>query len=137
MKIRLVALAVIGLMATASIGLEAGRQQTSRVEARTAKSAMNGAEARALLDKYCVGCHNDKVKAGSLVLGSTDTGRVGEDAAMWEKVVRKLRGRLMPPTGRPRPDDPTYEGLVGWLEAELDTFAAAHPNPGRTETFRR
>src|SRR5262249_41134661 len=53
------------------------------------------------------------------------------------KVVRKLRGRLMPPVGLPRPDDATYEGLTSWLESELDTFAAAHPNPGRTETFRR
>ncbi len=56
---------------------------------------------------------------------------------MWEKVVRKLNGRAMPPIGRPRPDDATYESLVTYLEGSLDRIAAGSPNPGRTETFRR
>jgi hypothetical protein len=94
-------------------------------------------EARTLLDRYCVTCHNERTKAGSLVLQSADLSRVGEDGGKWEKVVRKLRGRLMPPAGRPRPDDAAYESFTAWLETELDTFAAAHPNPGRPETFRR
>src|SRR6185295_17459708 len=56
---------------------------------------------------------------------------------VWEKVARKLRGRAMPPLGRPRPDDATYDSLVANLETSLDRLAAVNPNPGRTETFRR
>ena len=52
-------------------------------------------------------------------------------------MVRKLRAGLMPPTGRPRPDEATSDALTSWLEAELDTASAARPNPGRTETFHR
>src|SRR5215831_2995276 len=76
------------------------------------------AQARELLDKYCVTCHNARTKAGSLVLepASADVANVGKDGAMWEKVVRKLRGRLMPPAGLPRPDDAAYEGFTSWLE---------------------
>ena len=62
---------------------------------------------------------------------------VGADADVWERVVRKLRAGMMPPAGRPRPDRASHDGLVAWLEAELDRAAAVHPNPGRTETFHR
>src|SRR5207244_9546711 len=55
----------------------------------------------------------------------------------WERVVRKLRGRQMPPVDRERPDERAYEAVSAWLEAGLDGAAAAHPDPGRTETFRR
>ena len=62
---------------------------------------------------------------------------VAADAATWEKVVRKLRAGVMPPLGRPRPDEATYDHFVAWLEDQLDSVAAAHPDPGRTETFHR
>ena len=92
---------------------------------------------RALLDRYCVSCHNTRLKTGNLALDGFDLSQVGEHPEVWEKVVRKLRGGLMPPAGRPRPDQATQDGLVAWLERELDAAAAAHPNPGRTETFHR
>src|SRR4029079_11744396 len=57
--------------------------------------------------------------------------------AAWERVVRKLRGRQMPPLDQPRPDERSYETVCASLEAALDRAAAAHPEPGRTETFRR
>ena len=66
-----------------------------------------------------------------------DVSDVAAGAAVWEKVVRKLRGGVMPPVGRPRHDSLTYAALVSWLEAELDRAAAVHPNPGRTEAFHR
>jgi hypothetical protein len=72
-----------------------------------------------------------------LTLAPLDVDRVGAHAATWEKVVRKLRVRMMPPAGSPRPDDATYDALVGHLETALDRAAAAAPDPGRTETFRR
>ena len=130
MKAGFVALAVGLMVLSASMGLQA---RGAAAEA----SAAGAAEARALLDRYCVACHNERTKAGSLVLTSADVTRVGEDAVMWEKVVRKVRGRLMPPAGRRRPDAAAYEEFAVWLETELDNFAAAHPNPGRTETFHR
>ena len=63
--------------------------------------------------------------------------RLGDGADVWEKVVRKLRGRLMPPSGSPRPDDTTYEAFASWVEKELDANALAHPDPGHTQAFRR
>ena len=92
---------------------------------------------RATLDRYCVTCHNSRTRTGGLSLDTVDVARVGSDAETWEKVVRKIRGRMMPPPGLPRPDEATYDALAAHLEGALDRAAAARPNPGRTETFRR
>src|SRR5438128_783408 len=93
--------------------------------------------ARTVVDQYCVGCHNDKANVGGLALNNIDVTRAGDHPEVWEKVIRKLRGRMMPPPGRPRPDDRAYDAVVSELETSLDRAAAANPNPGRTETFRR
>ena len=85
---------------------------------------------RALVNEYCVTCHNQNLKTGGLALDTADLARVGESAELWEKVVRKLRAGLMPPPGSRRPDLAAYEALTVWLENELDTTAAARPNPG-------
>ena len=90
-----------------------------------------------VVKRYCIGCHNSKVKAGNLLLDSIVTAPVEQHSEVWEKVVRKLRVRHMPPIGLPRPDEKTYDAVVGSLAAQLDAAAAAHPNPGRTDTFRR
>src|SRR5207253_976559 len=66
-----------------------------------------------------------------------DTARVGDHADTWEKVVRKLRGGLMPPAGAARPDEATYHRFLSSLQTALDAVAAADPNPGRTETVHR
>jgi mono/diheme cytochrome c family protein len=92
---------------------------------------------RALIDKYCVACHNQRTKASGLALDGLDLAHVAEEAETWEAVIRKLRGGVMPPAGRPRPDRATYDGLRIWLENELDRAAAANPNPGRPATFHR
>jgi hypothetical protein len=90
-----------------------------------------------VVKRYCIGCHNSKVKAGNLLLDSILTAPVEQHSEEWEKVVRKLRVRHMPPIGLPRPDERTYDAVVGSLAAQLDAAAAEHPNPGRTDTFRR
>jgi hypothetical protein len=92
---------------------------------------------RAVLDRYCVTCHNSRTRTGGLALDTADVVRVAADAETWEKVVRKVRGRMMPPPGMPRPDEATYDALAVHLEGALDRAAAERPNPGRTETFRR
>ena len=92
---------------------------------------------RALLDQYCIACHNGRTQAGNLALDSADVGDVASNPALWEKVVRKLRAGAMPPLPRPRPDHETYERFIGWLEAELDAAGSINPNPGRTEAMHR
>ena len=102
-----------------------------------AQQSSSPEEQRALVDRYCVGCHNDRTLAGKLSLDGADLTAVGEHGEMWEKVVKKLRGGLMPPPGRPRPEKAVYEGFTSWLESELDQAASARPNPGRTEGLHR
>src|SRR5215475_8124596 len=78
---------------------------------------------RALLDKYCVTCHNAKLKTAGLAFDKLDLANASTDAATWEKALRKLRGNLMPPPGAPQPPRPEVEALVSWMENALD----AHP----------
>ena len=92
---------------------------------------------RAVLNRYCVSCHNEKLKTAGLVLDTIDAGNVGTTAETWEKVVRKLRSRAMPPAGSLRPDETTYDAVASQLERDLDRLASARPNPGKLPAFRR
>jgi hypothetical protein len=92
---------------------------------------------RALLDRYCLGCHNEKLKSGGLALDTLNDANLGENPAAWEKVVTKLRAGLMPPARLPRPDQKTYDDFRMWVQTGLDRVAATHPDPGRTEVFHR
>jgi hypothetical protein len=92
---------------------------------------------RALLDRYCVTCHNEKLKTGGLTLDTMDVTSVGDRPEVWEKVVRKVRGDVMPPVGRPRPARAAHDEFVAWLELQLDRAAATNPNPGRKEALHR
>ena len=109
-----------------------GQQPSGNVTANSA-----GTPQQQLVKRYCVGCHNQKLKSGGLSLESVDITRVGEHPDVWEKVVTKLRVGLMPPARMPRPDEKTYEEFRHWLEAQLDSAEALHPDPGRTEIFHR
>ena len=91
---------------------------------------------RGVLNTYCVTCHNEKLKTAGLMLDKLDIDRVGEGAATWEKVLGKLRSGDMPPAGRPRPDQSTYDSLATYLETKLDSSATATPNPGRPAIHR-
>lgn len=92
---------------------------------------------RSLVSEYCVSCHNRHLKTAGLELDAASARPVAENAAIWERAVRKLRARQMPPLGSPRPDAAAYAAAITSLVAELDSAAAARPNPGRTATFRR
>jgi hypothetical protein len=92
---------------------------------------------RAVLDRYCVTCHNTRAKTAQLSLDKMDLAHVAADAETWERVVRKLQGGLMPPAGRPRPSQAILTELSAWLEGELDRAAAERPNAGRTEALHR
>jgi mono/diheme cytochrome c family protein len=91
---------------------------------------------RAVFDKYCLTCHNQRLKTAGLALDVLDLAQMSEHADAWEKVVRKLRSGAMPPVGRPRPDKAVSESAAAWLEAGLNRAAAEHPNPGRPTLHR-
>jgi mono/diheme cytochrome c family protein len=91
---------------------------------------------RAILDEYCVTCHNQRAKTAGLTFDTMDLSHAGADAAVWERAVRKLRGGMMPPPGSPRPDQATVDSFLTSLEAALDQAAAANPNPGSVTLHR-
>jgi hypothetical protein len=92
---------------------------------------------RAMLDRYCITCHNQRLATAGLKLDQADVASPGDGAEMWEKVVRKLRTGVMPPPNMPQPSAEDRLALLSWLETSLDKAAAAKPNPGRTDTLRR
>jgi hypothetical protein len=89
-----------------------------------------------LLSRYCVECHNPVELTGGLSIDPSGVGSVGAQSEQWEKVVRKLRARSMPPEN-PRPSEAAYVTAASYLENELDAAAAAHPNAGEVPLFRR
>lgn len=91
----------------------------------------------ATFTKYCVTCHNSRLKTAGFVLDIADLKNVGTHAETWEKVVRKLRTEAMPPAGAPRPDRATYDSTAAYLETELDRAGAARPNPGSLPLLHR
>jgi len=98
--------------------------------------ALSPSPDRALVDKYCVTCHNQRAKTGGLALDTIDPGHAAEGAEVWEKVIRKVRGGLMPPVGMPRPEKAALTGFASQLETAIDAAAAAHPKPGRPVLHR-
>src|SRR5262252_7653324 len=103
---------------------------------RTASPPAQAAAPGDVLNKYCVTCHNSRLKTGGLQLDSVDVNDVGRDAETWEKVVTKLRTGEMPPPGRPRPDSATYNAVASALENDLDRASAAKLQPGRVPVHR-
>ena len=92
---------------------------------------------RRFVNLYCVECHNGDDKAGGLDLDAIGSEDVNRHPEAWEKVVRRLVARQMPPEGALRPKERTYDSVVSSLAGSLDRAAAEHPDPGRTDTFRR
>jgi hypothetical protein len=88
------------------------------------------------LNRYCVTCHNERLRTANLLLDQADIENPSAGAEVWEKVVRKLRTRAMPPAGAPRPEESSYDSLASYLETALDRAAAARPNPGRPAVHR-
>jgi uncharacterized protein DUF1592/uncharacterized protein DUF1588/uncharacterized protein DUF1587/uncharacterized protein DUF1595/uncharacterized protein DUF1585 len=127
-----------GLGQTASPGSgPAARTASMPAAAQPASTPAPGSPQRALLDRYCVGCHSQRAKAAGqdsarkLTLDDLDPARVSEHPAQWELVVRKLRAGMMPPASARRPDKATYDGFITWLENELDRSAVVYaPPPG-------
>jgi mono/diheme cytochrome c family protein len=92
---------------------------------------------QALLDQYCIACHNQRLRTAGLALDALDASRPGANAETWERVIGKLRARSMPPPGRPRPDAAAYRAVATALETDIDRTWAASPNPGRIGAVHR
>jgi hypothetical protein len=98
-------------------------------------SGPSGASQWAVVERYCIECHNEDDLAGDRAFDRLSPDRIAADAEIWEAAIRKLRGGLMPPAGGPRPDAQTVDALATWLENEIDT-AAAETAPGRVSLRR-
>src|SRR5262245_22506223 len=92
---------------------------------------------RTVVGQHCLDCHGADAPKGGLDLAAVVDEDVGRHTAVWEKVVRRLRARQMPPAGRKRPDEDVYASVLSQLETALDRVAAARPAPGRTDAIRR
>src|SRR5436190_5643471 len=94
------------------------------------------AQPSATINRYCVTCHNQRLKTAKLELDTLDLTHPEKDALAWERAIRKLRGGMMPPPGAPRPAAADVQALAGYLETTLDTASAANPNPGSVQIHR-
>ena len=92
---------------------------------------------KALIDQYCLGCHNQRLRTAGLALDAMDPAQPAKDAATWELVIAKLRAGSMPPPGRPRPDATVYHRVAQELEREIDGAWAAAPHPDRVPAVAR
>src|SRR5213083_1440968 len=90
-----------------------------------------------MFNDYCVKCHDADTKKGELDLAQLGREEITSHPDEWEKVVRKLQARQMPPSGKKRPEEKVYQNVVAQLASRLDRAAEKNPNPGRTDTFRR
>jgi hypothetical protein len=122
-----------GLLSVALVGaasMPAGHLSASgrRTSTPAATSTVAGTESRAVLDKYCVTCHNEKMKTGGLALEYADL-TDPNDTEVWEKILTKLDRRAMPPLGAARPDEAAYKNLTALVTTTLDARSAGSRAP--------
>jgi hypothetical protein len=130
MKKRLLLVTFFGAISAISLALIV-HGQAQPASATGARPQQAFAEQRALINDYCIECHNNRARTGNLSLEALDITRVGADREKWEKVVRKLRAGMMPPPDQERPEKAEYLAFVTWLENELDRDAEPYtPAPG-------
>ncbi len=136
--IQICALAAACVMLAGAASPQALAQEGSSAPTATAVSPQTDEHPAewALLEQRCAKCHNSVDWAGGLAFDTMFPQDVPADAETWEKAIRKLRGRQMPPPGQAQPDQPTIDAFVSWLESQLDHAAAAHPDPGQVGLHR-
>jgi hypothetical protein len=127
----------VGLFVLSAGAAVRGANPGAQVTAPAPASSSPAAPApRALVERYCVTCHNDRAKTAGLSLEKMNFDRLSADAEVWEKVVRKLHGGMMPPEGMPRPDAAALDGFISHLESSIDAVALARPEPGPSPLHR-
>ena len=145
-RVRRASIFALFLFASGSIAVTLSSVQTSARQAQpaatpasstTSPGSPGSPASRAVLDKYCITCHNQKLRTAGLALDSLDVTDPIANAEVWEKVIAKLRAGSMPPPGRPRPDAATYHAVAMALETDIDRAWAANPKPGRISAVHR
>ena len=129
--IRTRALASAGVMLAVAAFLPASAQQT-----QTQNSSATAAALHDTLQLYCVGCHSGPTPFAGLNLEPMDFNNLEANGEIWEKLIRKLKARQMPPAGMPRPDEGTYDRIVDFIRSGRDHLAEVKPNPGRATLHR-
>ncbi|HEY6344113.1 MAG TPA: DUF1592 domain-containing protein [Bryobacteraceae bacterium] len=99
------------------------KAQTPPKSQSVAASAANLERYRGMLDDYCVTCHSTALKTGGIAFDALDLQKAADNADIWEKALRKLRGRLMPPPGNPQPEQKDIDSFIAWMESNLDSHA--------------
>jgi mono/diheme cytochrome c family protein len=127
----LVAVAVCGSVAVALTGAETPSPPLP------SQATAAAATPRAMLDTYCVNCHNQRLKTAGLALDTVDATTPQANPEVWERVITRLRAGSMPPGGRPRPEPSSYEAVARALETEIDRAWIANPRPGRVNAVHR
>ncbi len=130
------ALGAAGLVGLALVSGPLSHPLQAQAERSSQAADPAGLPSRALLDRYCVTCHNQQLRTGGVTFDAVDIGRVDLHRELFEKVVRKLRSGQMPPAGRPRPEPAAVTAFVAALETELDRVDVAAPDPGRVASHR-
>jgi hypothetical protein len=120
-----------GISLLGVVSLQSAKPQKPSTPAPAAVS-----DYRSTLNRYCVTCHNEKLKTSGLTLEKIDIENAPAGAEVWEKVIRKLRGNAMPPPGLPQPPKAFYESFPAYLEIAIDRAAFAKLNPGRPAIHR-
>src|SRR4051812_18734104 len=96
-----------------------GSLQAAQTQQSPRAVSTPGGQYRAVLNRYCVTCHNEKLKTADLMLDKMDVDNLPAGAEVWEKVISKVRGRAMPPPKLPRPDNATLDSFAAYLETNL------------------
>ena len=110
----------------------------ARVETQNTQTpaARTSSAEKALIDRYCATCHNPRTRAGNFSFDTLDVAAAGREPLTWEKVVRKVRTGMMPPSGAPRPDRAALDAFAASIETGIDTAARTAPNPGAPALHR-
>jgi len=123
-----VALATVSLFSLAPAGQISSAQVLSEKQAD---------EYQQMVNQYCVVCHNEQLANAGMIIPEVSLSAIPNDAETWERVIRKLQTRAMPPLEVPRPSEAQYQGFLAFLENTIDEVAITEPNPGRVHAFHR
>jgi mono/diheme cytochrome c family protein len=127
---------ILGICLHAQTSAQQGGERPSPRSPSASATVTSPSNPRRLVDRYCVTCHNERLKTADLRLDRIDVDNPSGNTEVWEKVVRKVHTGTMPPPNMPQPSPDERRALLTWLQTSLDAASAAKPNPGRTETLR-
>ena len=123
-----------GFLVTALVLLAVGAEAQQPAPAKPAAAVANPNQA--LIDRYCVTCHNQRLKTAKVEFDALELAHPEKNTVVWERAIRKLRAGMMPPPGAPRPAVADAQSLAAYLETALDKAGAANPNPGSVRIHR-